>query len=96
MRMMIALASAVLVACTPEPEIARVERSFANGEPSQIIPIEGLIVTALADSNRGLAQQDFNDFETSLASRIAALNRRANVLRGSPVNDATRNALGAL
>ena len=96
MRLMFMMAGAILVACSPEPEIAGVERSLSVGERSQIIPIEGLIVTALADSNRGLAGQEFNEFETSLASRIAALNRRANVLRGSPVNDATRNALGAL
>ncbi len=85
----------ILTACTQPPVLDTPPPSLLDGpEKPRIEPIEGLIIRALGPSPGGRpAAQLLEDISDPMIARVRALERRAAILRGAPVDATTRGRL---
>ena len=85
-----------LAACTPIPDLGAPARGQTDAAFfPRIEPIDGLIIKAIGPGRSTIASQPLSSVSDPLLARAELLKRRAALLRGSPVDDATRAQLAA-
>lgn len=97
MKYPVALLALLLVGCSDFPRLGgTISPSARQGPPPRIVPIDGLILSAIGPARTGQPQNPADALSAvtdTMDARIAALKARAAILRGQPVDGSTRALL---